>query len=471
MRILIQPEPAQWALWQRSGDMAPTTATGHQALMYHPGILAKDIAAAEAAKATGGRCFHLVVDHDVHDCLSLDVPVADGERLRVHTLNLGRQRLDVPVGAQPAVAVRDALAAIDRTVESFGRKLCVDLSPLRAAWAEAPESHISLARQMAHVLATLKQPWTGQMSVVYATSLSQWPCFAELVDRMLHDPVNCARRYNDAAAAHPEAGLTPLSIETDRCELPLWAVQRGAMRQRIYAKTHAGPPHLTDERGQAVPTEPPSADEDAFAAGNVQLAPRAITMTALLRRHLCDLFIHGTGGGVYDRVADAWFEQWAGEPLEPFAVVSADLYLPFEQPVRQPSERSRWKWRLHHLRHNVDRELGLDEDEPLVAEKRQLLATMNVDRDRHRRRAAFDRIHAINAELAQLHPGPIEQAERELHQCEVGIHNAAVARRRDWCFALYPPDSLNALHRAICERIAPSRATAGPDRAGAQRRW
>ena len=51
---------------------------------------------------------------------------------------------------------------------------------------------------------------------------------------------------------------------------------------------------------------------------------RGLPMTGLLRRHACDLFVHGTGGGAseagadaraqtgYDRVTERWFESWLG---------------------------------------------------------------------------------------------------------------------------------------------------------------
>ena len=43
------------------------------------------------------------------------------------------------------------------------------------------------------------------------------------------------------------------------------------------------------------------------------LMPRALLLTALVRLGMCDLFIHGTGGLIYDRVTEQWFADWLGQ--------------------------------------------------------------------------------------------------------------------------------------------------------------
>src|SRR5690606_13521018 len=100
-------------------------------------------------------------------------------------------------------------------------------------------------------------------------------------------------------------------------------------------------------------------------------------------------------------------------------------------------------WLAHHLPHNVDRVLNLDGD--VVERKRALLAHMDDDRDKNRRRDAFASLHAINAELARQHAPALERARLQVERARVGLANEATLAKRDWCFALYPEAALRAL--------------------------
>src|SRR5690606_40978326 len=86
-------------------------------------------------------------------------------------------------------------------------------------------------------------------------------------------------------------------------ELPLWRVDREGRRHRAFL-------HDLEMDGT--------------------LYPRALMMTALARLGLCDLFIHGTGGGRYDQVTERWMYEWLKVKLAPMAVATASIHLPFK---------------------------------------------------------------------------------------------------------------------------------------------
>jgi hypothetical protein len=97
--------------------------------------------------------------------------------------------------------------------------------------------------------------------------------------------------------------------------------------------------------------------------------------------------------------------------------------------------------------HNIDRCLGLSSGP--AQRKAALLATMDDDRDKRRRRAAFDEPHRINAALVAAHPQLLVDAQRQLHDAGVGLVNRRIAQRRDWCFALYRPAQIDELRNAL----------------------
>ena len=95
----------------------------------------------------------------------------------------------------------------------------------------------------------------------------------------------------------------------------------------------------------------------------------------------------------------------------------------------------------------------------LVAEKAALLDRMDADRDRRRRRAAFDRLHTINAALSDAHHVLIDRAARERRDAEAGLANTALSARRDWCFALYPEAKLSTLRDAVIQTVGGFKST------------
>lgn len=402
-------------------------ATGHQAWLWHPGILAKDIAMQAAAQRLRAQGVHLVVDQDAHEALQLDLPVQKDDALSARTLRLAPTLPTVPTGAQPP-------ADVDRILDTLRSAGDDRVQPLIDAFTNLPPCR-TLAEQMAVVLVRLMQPYTGPLPLLFVSDLAKMPTYPALIEAMLHDARRCAQLYNAAVAAHPQAGVSQLVIERDRVELPLWLVHWGEARQRIYADLADATPVLTDASGSAV-----DAQSDT-------LLPRALLLTAIMRGQCCDLFIHGKGGGVYDQITDQWWQSWRGETLAPNAVVSADMHLDFDVPVSTPDDVTRAVWFRHHIPHNVDRHLGLDGE--LAQHKRHLLAHMSDDRDKRRRYAAFQQIHAANAALAARHPDVLREAEAQFSRTMQGLANAAVAQRRDWCFALYPEAKLRRLHAAF----------------------
>ena len=65
-----------------------------------------------------------------------------------------------------------------------------------------------------------------------------------------------------------------------------------------------------------------------LTASRLRVRPKAITLTMFARLCMADLFIHGIGGGRYDRVTGAVIQETFGCPPPPYVVATATLLLP-----------------------------------------------------------------------------------------------------------------------------------------------
>jgi hypothetical protein len=402
---------------------APIVATGHQAQIWHAGILAKWFVADALARDLDGSAVQIVVDEDVNDPGLVEYPALrsggehDEDRLVVATLPIERRRGDVRSGP---VALRSPVrvAAIDRApLPEVAEGLSRIVDALRAT-EDRPNAALQLAAANDRLLEGLVAP----MTTVTGTALLASPIGHALLDAMRADPERCIDAYDDALEADARLA-TPLARATR--ELPLWILRAAEERTRFHLAIHDldAPPGL--------------------------LAPRAFLLTALARLGLCDAFVHGTGGGRYERVTDAWLANWLGLEPAPIAVATATLRLPLEArlgtgPTTTRADLRRAQWDPAAL-----------EGEVQSATKRAHLERIaRLPRRSDARRAAYRAMLAdLDAERARRRDR-LAALEESLARSQARAAAAEIARRRTWPFPLHGRDRLAGLRATVREALA-----------------
>lgn len=464
--ITIDPEPAAWAgllkrpsLIERSRVMRtqlgltldrPIIMSGHQPGFWHPGIAAKFLAMSSAARHARACPAWLVVDQDEHDPSAIRFPLRnEGGRLRVATWQSIDRALGVakgvPVGATPACPPEPLPSEAEPGYAAAIPSVAAGLARIHQRLGVYASS-ASVARQFASAandeLAGLVSAWGEAPKLLYALELSRTDLFGMLVGRMIEDPARCARTYNDAVAAFPEADLAPLRLppgnDAGRVELPLWAIDRGGAGSRR-AASPVLPARLRVSAGMLGTT------------ATADLAPRALLMTAMLRLGGCDLFIHGTGGGAYDRVTDRWIKEWLGETLAPTAVVTATMYLPLGAEPARAADAARAQWTAHHARHDPAA-LG---DEASALEKAALVAKLRAGKRRgEETRTTYRELHALLARVRDAHALELRELEAQAEQARARLADADVIGDRTWPFPLFDAEDLVRLRDEIDRRFA-----------------
>lgn len=416
---------------QGTGRLAvdgPIIATGHQAWFWHPGILAKDMAMAQAADYHNGHMLHLVVDHDVHPAMQLPIPIRLGNAMIGKVVQLAKVRDDIPIASQKPVdikQVQDNLWYLKQEQSASLGKALVNMPVC-----------VNLGQQITVILTRLMQQWVGDVPVLYSTQLLKLPTAQRLLDQMLDNPLVMARCYNNAVNEVPHAGISHLALEPDRVELPLWLIQWDTPRTKVYADIADHDAILVDEHGQVIDRQ------------TAMLAPKALFLSALMRSVVSQLFIHGKGGGVYDQVTEIWWSQWKQPPLSALAIASADLYMKWDVPLAHEEDVEDAICHLHHLRHNMDR--FTDVDPQLAQAKAELIENLaNPKANRTDKKVWFKQLHAINDQFCEDHVDMLNEAYNRVTHAKKGIANRQLASRRDWPFFLYPDHQLDHLRHLI----------------------
>ncbi|MBL0869525.1 MAG: hypothetical protein IBJ18_02995 [Phycisphaerales bacterium] len=461
--LKLAPSPAQWlsALRARTGSPRaaifrsqlslptdrPVVMSGHQATIWHPGILAKRFALSAAAERAGAHAAWLVVDQDPEDPSTLQYPARPSADAPLHaqTWTWAPPRVpmlckaDIPPCAVPAflpAPIPDADApALSDTPAAL-------LAVHTSLHAEALVAQ-SLAAQLACTVERLIAPYDPRVQLIYASQLARTDLFVELVSRMARDPHACAAAYNRAVAAAPDARLAPLRSDERACELPLWHVASPEQpRRRVYAS----------ELPKLLATT---------SAGT--LLPRALFMTGLLRLAGCDLFIHGLGGAGadatsgYDQVTDLWFRIWLGEdflgpqPLAHVTTTTATVTLPLlnHPPVSERTLRTA-QWKLHAARHNPRLLL----DVVAATRKQQHIAAIAGANSRTDRKNQYLAMHRELTDYRQHVEPQLAALQSEILEITARLRDQAIATRRDWPFPIYPSSEITALRDRINHAFA-----------------
>lgn len=323
----------------------PVIATGHQPVVYHPGLTAKEEFAVKLSGLHSGIAVNFILDLDEQNCLSFEIPHPDATTTArsaselTSALSFGDSNslpIDQRITRIPASEGADS--ATQRTMRLYEKLL---MTPVNIA-------HAAVRRLLLRSNTLLHVPF----SLLFARPLVQETL------RIALDTPDLARRYNSA-------------------------MDRFRAEQRI--KNGANPfPNLAEGELPAWVWNPTTGGKRVFSVGTVLqpeelLFPRGALVTAFLRRYCCDLFVHGLGGKAYEpaveMVAAEIFESSA---FARYCVVSGNVY-PFSDGIAEFESLSELTDLIRsgpsHLE-TLSRRLGL---EPSVASELSTLALRRTD--------------------------------------------------------------------------------------------
>ena len=409
---------------------APLLATGHQAMAWHPGILAKDIAIAEAARTSRPQdgpaigLVHFVADQDANDGGLIPYPrLVDGAiqrgNWRALPMQTGAAMGDRPT-AHPNLPPTDAaLDSVQAGLEALHAGLVRNTSQANAA------------NQLAMTMAELASPFTGQVARRSMSALLATPIGARLLEEIERDPMACVSTYDDALRrTQSETGahrpVARMLNHARHAELPLWRITPEGRR--------------TARIGESID----SAD----------LRPKALLATALVRLAGCDGFVHGMGGSIYDTAMEYWIESWLGEEyasaLAPRFQASATLRL--DLPVDEPSSHADLVT-LHRLDH--DPEAAEEDHWPSATKSVLIKAIRNAPRGTPERARAFQALHAWISRSREQRQKQLAEFQAQVLENHRSITSRALAQGREWAFSFHVDSSIRS------EILEPIRQMAG----------
>ena len=434
------------------GARNPLVVTGHQPTFFHPGIWLKHLVVDRVARETGGIGLSMSVDTDTPQEIGADVPRREGRELRLVHETLLRVDPDVPYEAIDAPSATDWQAFVYRLHAHLDTVPLPEAMQALQAFAETagtPTRETNFVRFLTAARRRYEgnRPY-GELAV---SLLSGCQAFKRFAWHLLSDGVHFAAVYNKHLAAYrarykvrtSAQPFPDLAFDADRQELPFWILSN-RRRQPLFVQRRgrtirlfAGPTHVLDADAAAGPD----------VLHDVALRGRALALTAFSRLCLADLFVHGVGGGRYDRVTDGVIRDFFGIEPPAYAVATATLHLPL-QAFDPTAERHTLERRVLEIQHNPDRLIPhpTPAQQGQVDEKRALIVALEGGAlSRRERRAATQRIREINESLARALTTELTDVKERQSAFERGGEATAAATHRDYPYCLFSPHAVDEL--------------------------
>ncbi|MDA3937335.1 MAG: hypothetical protein PF636_10890 [Actinomycetota bacterium] len=434
--------------------------TGHQPELYHPGVWVKDFLLQRVADKSSAVAIDLVVDTDSFVDVSLRVPSLEPVVTAVsHSLAIGESGRCFATTSVPDDAAlsefcdrgASTLSALPATAP--GRHFAQFCTHLHGAAADA--------HNLAELVTFARRRFEASAGSDYlelpVSVLSRLSAFARYSFDIMRSAERFARSYNNelssyraihktrsAAQPFPDLGVTDAGFE-----IPFWYVGEASRRPLFVVPLADGLELLAeDERLVVLPNDPEVAISLLLDLPGI-VAPKAIALTLYSRMFLADMFIHGVGGGRYDRIADGVIRRFYAQEPPVFTVASMTMYLPLGAAMVGDEDVTRAEQKLHRFEHNPDEALDGIECESLIEreavgslsrEKTTLVARIaQPDADR---KTLGIRIREINRQLRELLAPVAEELRADLEKLKSERDATEILTDRTYPFCLWDPSEI-----------------------------
>jgi len=335
------PEIRQWMRrWIDAPTDRPLIGAGHQLELFHPGVWAKNILIDQLAKKMGGAAYQFSIDTDEPKHLELRWP--GGGRPITDDLKLPIAQWTGLLDAPTPAHVRMIEKELSATSGEWGfRPMALDfLHSVKRLTLEIPRlapllisamHELDWSLGLRHSAMAVEPLWESEGYLLCVHHLAARAGeFAAEYNAVLHD-------YRTEKGIHSPGRPWPdLRSAADECELPFWldSLQEGT-RLRAAVKLRGGQSVLVCPSGAEFLF---NRDLNGWQAADnlkrflsvqrLRLSPRALALTLFLRLIVCDQFVHGIGGALYDEVTDRVIARRLRIQPPHFSVTTATLLFP-----------------------------------------------------------------------------------------------------------------------------------------------
>lgn len=451
----------------------PIIQTGHEPILYHPGIWIKNHLTHYVANKLDGIGVNMIVDNDGCNMGFLYVPVLSEKSASVEKVPFVKNKDHV---AYEEIVFDDFGTILQLKEEVIGllsknvfredvKTIVEDMQGMFEQFTNRiGECYQRGCSDMVGLLTAARKSLEEDFGIENLEVPVSWMCntdgFYHFVLHILYESERFAKIYNKKLAEYRSIHkirskanpLPDLKIMENLIEIPFWVWKAGGQRAKCYRVNKGGDIKITDGVDILVILKKSEGAMEnlsrlkVLTENGIKIRPRAITTTMFSRLFFSDVFIHGMGGAKYDTITDEIIKEFFGIAPPGFVTISATLFLPLDVygldiKVLQELQRTD-----SDMCYNPERYASKEtQSEPAfmnrVKEKQRLLKIMGVSNADEKRRY-FRQIKELNKlMLTQINP-ELKKKRKEINTIRDKLAYNEVVRFREFPICLYPTKML-----------------------------
>ena len=447
----------------------PIIQTGHEPILYHPGIWIKNHLTQYLVKKLGGIGVNMIVDNDACNMGFMYVPILSEKSASVGKVAFVRNKDHVAyeeiVFDDFGIILQFKEEVINLLSKNILREdiktIIEDMQDMFGQFINRiGEYYQQGCSDMVGLLTAARKSLEEDFGIENLEAPVSWMCdtdgFYHFLLHILYEAERFAKIYNEKLAEYRSIHkirskanpLPDLKVLGDSIEIPFWVWVAGGQRAKCYVVNEGENIKITD--GAEVLVTLKKGDEvinnitrlkTLMEAGN-KIRPRAITTTMFSRLFFSDVFIHGIGGAKYDTITDEIIKEFFGIDPPGFVTISATLYLPLDAYDSDERELYDIQRNIDDMSYNPERyapQKTRNEPEFMnrVKEKQGLLKMMAVGNADEKGRY-FRQIKELNKlMLTQINP-ELKKKQMEINIARDKLAYNEVVKFREFPVCLYP---------------------------------
>src|SRR3989339_40128 len=335
----------------------PIIQTGHEPILYHPGIWIKNHLVQYLVNKLSGIGVNMIVDNDACNMGFMYVPILSEKSASVGKVALVRNKDHV---AYEEIVFDDFGIILQFKEEVIGllsknilrediKTTIEDMQDMFGQFINRiGEYYQQGCTDMVDLLTAARKSLEEDFGIENLEAPVSWMCdtdgFYHFLLHILYEAERFVKIYNEKLAEYrrihkirSKANPLPnLKVLGDSIEIPFWVWVAGGQRAKCYVVNEGEDIKITD--GAEVLVTLSKGDDvinnitrlKTLVEAGIKIRPRAITTTMFSRLFFADVFIHGIGGAKYDTITDEIIKEFFGIDPPGFVTISATLYLPLD---------------------------------------------------------------------------------------------------------------------------------------------
>lgn len=448
----------------------PVVQTGHEPILYHPGIWVKNHLVQYLVNKLDGIGVNMIVDNDACNRGFMYVPILSEKSASIGKVALVRNKDHV---AYEEIVFDDfgiihqfkgeVINLLSKNILREETKTTMeDMQDMFGQFINRiGEYYQQGCSDMVGLLTAARRSFEEDFGIdnleMPVSRMCDTDGFYHFLLHILYEAERFAKIYNEKLAEYRRIHkirskanpLPDLKILRDSIEIPFWVWRAGGKRAKCYMVNEGDDIKITDgaevlvtlKKGDDVINNIPRLK--TLTEAGIKIRPRAITTTMFSRLFFADVFIHGIGGAKYDTITDEIIKEFFGIDPPGFVTISATLYVPLDAydldiKVLQELQRT-----VSDMCYNPERYAASKEtqSEPefvnRAREKQRLLKMMTVGNADEKRRY-FSQIKELNKLMLTLINPELKKKQKEITIVRDKLVYNEVVRFREYPVCLYP---------------------------------